>query len=105
MWNHALKAVGPERAALAAGIPVRGKHEMLHHELVVACEQFGEAHFAVRTLERIVLVHLHPGQRLSLFDEPVPRLGELLLMRHVRLAGFDPFLARRDLVWLYGRLL
>ena len=78
---------------------------MLHHELAAPGKQIGQGLLARWTVEHIGLVDLDPGQRAALFAEAIPRPGKFLLMRHMRLAGFDPFLARDDLVRLHGWLL
>ncbi len=105
MRDHALEAVGPERTALAALVPVGREHEMLHHELAAAFEQIGQRHLARRPVEHIGRVDLDPGQRAPLLVEPVARFGEFLFAVEMGLARGDPFLARDDLVRLHGRLL
>jgi hypothetical protein len=71
-------------------------HEVFDEELAATVEQIGQGHLAVRRVEDVRLLDLHPGQRATLGGEPVAEPGELLLSRHQGLARFEPFLARDD---------
>src|SRR5580692_4661821 len=46
MRHYPIKTVGPERAALAGGVPVRPKHHMLDHELGLVPEQISQGYLA-----------------------------------------------------------
>jgi hypothetical protein len=105
MRDHAVELVGPERAALAAFIPVGREHEMLHHELAVCAEQIGERLAASRPFENEGLVHLDPGQRATLLVQPVASAGKFLFAGQQGLAGFSPFVPGNDPARLHGELL
>ena len=66
---------------------------MLHHQLAPPGEQIAQRLLALRAIEQVGLVDLDPGQRAALLAQAVARAGVFLLMRQMRLAGFDPFLA------------
>src|SRR4029079_11734820 len=96
--DDTVEVVGPERAALAAGLPVRGEHEVVDDELGLAVEQVGEGRRAARALELVALGDLDPGQRAAGGAELVALAGELLLAGEQLLAGLDPLRSRNDLV-------
>ena len=60
--GHAIGVVGHEGTALAALLPPRRQHELLHDELRPAVEQVGKRHAALRSFEDIILVDPNPGQ-------------------------------------------
>ena len=62
MRNDAVEVVGPERAALAARLPLRREHEVIHDELRRGAEQVGERQASARAFELIRLVDTFPGQ-------------------------------------------
>src|SRR5215831_4385428 len=102
MRDHALKTVGPERAALAAFVPRRREHEMLHDELTAALEQIAEMLLALDAVEHIVLVDLDPGEFAPRLAQGIASAGQFLFPRHQRLPGFDPFFTRDDRMRLHG---
>jgi len=61
MHGHSVGVVGHKRAARTALLCTRRKHEVLHHELVAAVEQFRERLPAIGPLEGVLLAHAHPG--------------------------------------------
>src|SRR4029450_6875593 len=71
-------------------------HEMLDEELAASVEQIGQCHLALRRVEDVLLLDLHPGQRTALGGQSVARPRQLLLLRHERLASSEPFFARDD---------
>src|SRR5437868_10082665 len=96
--DDAVEVVGPERARLAAGLPVGAEHEVVDDELAAAVEQVGEARLAARAGELVVLGDLDPGQVAARGGEPLALVGELLLAGEQLLAGLEPLGARNDLV-------
>jgi len=66
---------------------------MLHHQLAATGEQVGQSLSAGGPVERIGLVDLDSGQRAALFAQSFAGACQLLLMRQVSFAGFDPFFA------------
>src|SRR5215469_13825733 len=102
MRDHTLEAIRPERAAFAALVPFGREHEVLDHELRPALEEIRQCRSSVGALEQIGPFDFRPGQRAPLFAEAVAGACEFLFMREQRLARFDPFLLRDDLVRLHG---
>src|SRR6185437_12288003 len=85
-----IEVVGPERAALAADIVLRGEHEVVDDQLAAAVEEVGQRFVAVGAVEDVVVLDRFPGQRMPLPRQPVPRPGELLLLREELLARLEP---------------
>lgn len=54
-----------ERAANAAFFPVRSHHEVIDDQLAAAVEQIGEGLTALRRIEHVGLIDLHPRQRAA----------------------------------------
>src|SRR5262245_25588228 len=102
MHDGAFHMVGLERAADAALTKIPSPHEMMNDQLAAAFEKVRQSHFALRRVEDIFLLHLDPWQLAALPRQLVAGLGELLLIRQVRRARSQPFLARDDFVWLHG---
>jgi hypothetical protein len=88
--------VGHVGAALAALLPARGEHEVLHHELAAAVEQVGQRARALGRVEDVVLVDAHPRQRAALARDLVAEAGQLLLARQQGLALGEPLLMGND---------
>src|SRR5208283_4826268 len=105
MRDDPVEAVGPERAALARLLPVGREHEMLDDELPLAGEESAEAERALRTIEAIGLLDLHPGQRAAPRAQRIARVRERLLLGEEILARLEPFLVRNDAVVDHGVLL
>src|SRR5438034_1864677 len=93
-----VEVVGPERAALAAGVVVRSEHEVVDDELAPALEELGEGPLAVRRVEDVLLLDAFPRQRAPLFAQLVAEPGELLLLRQQRRACLDPLVVLNNLV-------
>jgi hypothetical protein len=53
---RAVKVIGQVRAALAALLPARAKHEVIDDQLAPAVEKTGERFFPSRSVENIFLV-------------------------------------------------
>src|SRR5262249_39786431 len=86
--------VGPERAALAPGVPGRIEHEMLDDQLAAPVEQVAQGGLARRSLELIGLVDTLPRQRATQSAELVAQPGELLFLGEQLQALRQPFLTR-----------
>src|SRR5690349_3289530 len=95
---RAVDMVGVEGAAVAARVPGRREHEMLHDELAVAAEQIRERLFSLRRVERVILFDLDPGEGAALGGELVAQLRIFFLAQKMFLARLQPFLLRYDLV-------
>jgi hypothetical protein len=76
-----VEVVGPERAALAAGVPARIEHEVVDDELAAAGEELRQRASSVRPLEDVLLLDALPRQVTSLAPQLVPQPRELLLLR------------------------
>ena len=76
MHDAALEIVGPERAALAAGLPVRTEHEVIDDELALAAEQVREGRLAVLAVEHVSRLDLFPRQLAPLGAQRIARVGE-----------------------------
>ena len=63
MNRDAIEIVGPERATRASGVPFRIEHEVIDNELTRAVEELRQSFFAVRSLERVLLLDALPWQR------------------------------------------
>ena len=90
--------IGEIRAARAAFLPARAKHEMVHDELALPIEELGERLLAARRVENVRLVHLDPRQLATLGAQLVACPGEFLLLGEKRLALSGPFALGDDLV-------
>src|SRR6476660_1559805 len=105
MRHRAVEVVGHERAARAALLPVRTKHEVVDDELTVAAEEVREADLPVRCVEHVVLLDADPRQLAALASEFVALPRELLLLRQVSAAPLDPLLLGHDPMRGHGCLL
>jgi hypothetical protein len=72
--------VDEDRAALAAGVPGRVEHEVVHDQLPAAVEQVEQRHRAARSVEDVLLVDADHRESASLGAPPVPGAGEVLLL-------------------------
>src|SRR5580700_4417319 len=98
--GRAVGVVGHIGAILAALLPARSEHEVLHQQLAVAVEQIGQRAPAHRRVERVGLVDPHAGQRPALACDLVTEAGQLLLARKQRLTLGDPLVPGYDaMVW------
>src|SRR5215831_18980137 len=79
MRRDAIEAVCPERAVLAAFVPVRPVHEVIDQQLAAALEQLRKGLAAVRPIEDVLFLHLHPRQCAALLAQSVALPGKLLL--------------------------
>jgi hypothetical protein len=93
---RAVDVVGHKGAALAAFLPARGEHEVLHQELAAAFEQAGERAPARQRIEGIVLLDAHPRQRAAFPGDLVAQARQLLLARQQRLALGNPLVSGHD---------
>jgi len=66
------------RAVLAACVPVRVEHEVIHDQLTSPFEKITEGHGASRRIEYIVLVYLHHRQPAPGLAQRVALTGEFL---------------------------
>src|SRR6185503_12782529 len=94
MRHHAVGVVGHVGAALAARLPARRQHELLHDELRAAAEQVGERGTAVRPVEDIRLVDAHPGQLPAQARDLVGAARQVLLGGEQVTARVEPLVAR-----------
>ncbi len=104
--NHgAVEMIGQQRTARAAGFPVGAEHEVIDDQLALAAEQVGQRLLAVRSVEHVSLVDLHPGQLASFFAQRVARFRERLFLGEMRLAGGKPFVLGDDAMRFHGLFL
>jgi hypothetical protein len=96
MNDDAIEIVGPERAALAAFLPVGTQHEVIDDELAAAGEEIGERLRAIGPLKDISLLDLHPGHMAAPGAQFVTGAGEGLFLGQERLARRQPFVLRYD---------
>src|SRR5438094_871656 len=101
--DRAVEAVGPARAARAAGVPARAEHEVIDDELAAPVEQLGERLPAVAPFELIGLFHRLPRQRAPRCRELVAAARERLFLRQQLPARGEPFLGGYDRVTLCHR--
>ena len=80
MDDRRIVVVGPESAALAAGLPVRAEHEVIDDELAAAAEQFAEGDAALFALEHIIGLDFLPRERTPLGGERLAGAGEGLFL-------------------------
>ncbi len=90
------------RAMLAACVPIRVEHEVIHDQLTSSFEKITEGHGALRPVEYILLLDLYHGQLAPGLGQPVALMvellfpGEQLLTSHkptqlpIRLSDFSP---------------
>ena len=97
-----VEMVAELRAARAAVLPVRRKHEVIDDQPPATVEQLAERLPAGRRVEGIGLVDRRPGQGAALLDDAGAQLGELLFLGQQGLAGRQPLRAGNDVV-LHGR--
>src|SRR5256885_5078199 len=93
---EAVEIVRPERAVLAALVPVGREHEVIDDELAPAVEELGQRLRACRPVEDVLLLHLLPRQGAPLATQLVAQPGEPLLLREEFPARLDPGLVRYD---------
>jgi hypothetical protein len=73
-------------------------------QLMAAVEQVEQALFALRSLERILLLHGHPWHPPALGGQRVACAGLGLFLHEQLLAGRLPFLRRHHRRCVHGRL-
>jgi len=93
MRDDSRHMIRQERAADAALFPVRAEHEVVDDQLAASVEQIGECFCALRRVERIGLVDLHPRQFAAFAREFVARAHVGFLLGEERPAGREPFLS------------
>src|SRR5262249_62167118 len=98
-----VEALRPERAALAALLPLRGEHEVVHRQLAPAVEEVGQGLPPLGSVEEVGFLHPQPGERPPLGAQRVTPPGELLLLGEELLARRQPFVPRSS--ELHRRLL
>src|SRR5436305_5202170 len=82
MLPRAVEPVGNRRAGRASGGVIRAEHEMIDEQLRTPVEQLSERLVARTGLKAIVLVDLHPRERL-------PPPGNFVALPGQRLLGFE----------------
>ena len=104
MHGRAVGVVGHVGAVLAALLPARREHEVLHQQLAAAVEQVGQRAPAHRRVERVGLVDPHPGQRPALARDLVAEAGQLLFVRKQLLTLGNPLVPGYDAMVLGAHL-
>src|SRR5262245_8920354 len=104
MRRDAIEAVCPERAVLAAFVPVRPVHEVIDQQLAAALEQLRKGLAAVRPIEDVLFLHLHPRQCAALLAQSVALPGKLLLFGQKPRTGIEPLILRNDGMIPHGNL-
>src|SRR5215813_13797937 len=105
MRRDAIEAVCPERAVLAAFVPVRPVHEVIDQQLAAALEQLRKGLAAVRPVEDVLFLHLHPRQCAALLAQSVALPGKLLLFGQKPRTGIEPLILRNDRMISHGNLM
>src|SRR5262249_6239587 len=93
LWRE---CVGDRRADSASRRVGRAEHEVVDEQLRAAVEELGEGLLAVLSVERVVLLHLHPGELPALARELVAAARELLLLLQEFVALCLPRFLGRD---------
>src|SRR5262249_43454881 len=104
MRRDAIEAICPERAVLAALVPVRPVHEVIDQQLAAALEQLRKGLAAVRPVEDVVFLRFHPRKRAALLAQLVALPGKLLLFRQKPRSGSEPLILRNDWMIPHGNL-
>src|SRR5262245_20590377 len=94
MDGDAIEIVCPERARLAAFLPVRPEHEVIDNELRAPVEQPGERELAAWPLEPIGLLHPLPRHRHAPLRQLIALPCELLLRRQQLQPRLQPVFVR-----------
>src|SRR5436190_12853989 len=83
-------------AAVAAGLLVRAEHEVVQEQLPPALEEIGQRGLALRSVEDVALVDVHPRQPPALGGERIPRAGGFLFLDEQRLSRHSPLVRGND---------
>jgi len=105
MNDSAVEVIGEIRAAWAALLPFRTKHEVVDDQLAATVEQIGQRFLASGPFEQIGLVYFDPRQFATLPAQFVAGVSESLFSFQERFARGEPFRLRYDLVRLHDTLL
>src|SRR5258708_27329776 len=92
MGQTAGEVVRQVRAAWAAVLPARIKHEMVDNQLTAPVEEVEQTHLTGWTLEVVLLVDLDHRQSAPFRIEPVSRVGGFLFLEEQLLARNEPLL-------------
>jgi hypothetical protein len=85
--------VNYKRAAGTALIPAWIKHEVVDDQLATLVEEIEQTHFAVWTLEEVLLVDLDHRQLATFSIDLVSRAGGFLFLDEQPIASNDPLVA------------
>src|SRR5258708_1856795 len=86
----AINMICEERASHASCLASRGEHEVIDDELAASVEKLGEGLAAVRSVESVLLVDLHPRHRAALGVQLIELMCDLLLFGEEFLTRCDP---------------
>jgi hypothetical protein len=87
-----------KRAADALRLLPRPEHEVFDEKLAAPIKQLGQCHLAFRRIKDVLLVDLHPRQRVTLRGQLIAQAGEFLLPFEQILARNQPFFSRHNFV-------
>src|SRR5215469_8503481 len=91
MNSNPVKIISPERTTRAALVPIRRKHEVIHHELASALKQLSRGRLSTRPIKDIILLYLDPGQIPALPAQLIAETGKLFLLDQKLFSRLEPF--------------
>src|SRR5713226_209747 len=86
----AVDMIGEEGTSYASCFEPWREHEVIDDELAASVEKLRESLAAVRSVEGVLLVNLHPRHRAALGVQLIELMGEFLFFRQEFLARCDP---------------
>jgi hypothetical protein len=89
-----------ERAADALRLLPRRQHEVFDEKLAASVEQLGQRHFAIRPIENIFLVDLHPRQRPAFRGQLIAQPSQFLLPLEQISSRHQPYRRQNNLMLL-----
>ena len=101
MRQRTVGVVHIEGAAGAALLPIGAEHEMVDDELALAVEEIGEANFAVRAIEYVILFDFYPGKLAPFGADCVLQVREFFFFLQKLFASGKPRGLRDDFGMLW----
>lgn len=91
-----IHVIAQKRAAGAAFLPVRAKHEVIHKQLVASVEQLAQRYLSLRRVKNIQLRDLDPGQGTSLPGQFIVGIQVGFFLRQQRFPRLQPLFLGDD---------
>src|SRR5262245_22045158 len=101
MLVGAVDVIAQERATDATLFQAMPHHEVIDDQLTAPVEQIGKRPLALRRIEYVLLLNLHPGQRAPLGGNKIAHARERLLAFEMCLARREPFVLGHDSIVLH----